>query len=66
MLVLSRKLHEKIALDVPPSAVSRRILVSVAEIDRGKVKIGLEADRDVKIMRLELMDQPPKGGPNQW
>lgn len=60
MLVLSRKLHEKIVLDVPPSAVSRRILVSVAEIDRGKVRLGFEADREVKVMRLELVQQPPQ------
>lgn len=57
MLVLSRKLLEKIILDVPPSSATQRIVVTVVDIDRGKIRLGIEAPRDVPIYRTELL--PP-------
>lgn len=61
MLVLSRKTGERIILGEGVS----RIVLTVVEIDRGKMRIGIEAPKDVKIMREELLspaeraDLPP-------
>lgn len=48
MLVLSRKLGEKIF-------IGENIVVTVVDIDRGKVRLGIEAPRDVAIYRQELL-----------
>jgi carbon storage regulator len=53
MLVLSRKLGEKIVID-------DRITVTVVNIDRGKIRLGIEAPLDVVIVRQELL---PPGHP---
>ena len=47
MLVLSRKLGEKIIIE--PG-----IEIAVVEIQGGKVRLGIEAPRDVSIRRQEL------------
>jgi carbon storage regulator len=48
MLVLSRKLGEKIF-------IGENIVVTVVDIDRGKIRLGIEAPRDVPIFRQELV-----------
>src|SRR3954467_5848273 len=48
MLVLSRKLGEKIY-------ISDNICITVVDIDRGKIRLGIEAPRDVPIYRQELL-----------
>lgn len=48
MLVLSRKLGEKIY-------ISDNICITVVDIDRGKIRLGIEAPRDVPIFRKELV-----------
>ena len=48
MLVLSRKLGEKIY-------ISDNICITVVDIDRGKIRLGIEAPRDVPIFRQELL-----------
>lgn len=48
MLVLSRKLGESIM-------IGDNIRVTVVDIDRGKVRLGIEAPRDVPIYRQELL-----------
>ena len=48
MLVLSRKLGEKIF-------IGENICITVVDIDRGKIRIGIEAPRDVPIFRQELL-----------
>ena len=57
MLVLSRKLGEKIY-------INENICITVVDIDRGKIRLGIEAPRDVPIFRQELLplqgNQPPK------
>jgi carbon storage regulator len=53
MLVLSRKLGEKIY-------IGENICITVVDIDRGKIRLGIEAPRDVPIYRQELL--PLKGG----
>ena len=52
MLVLSRKLGEKIF-------IGDNICITVVDIDRGKIRLGIEAPRDVPIYRQELL---PDGG----
>jgi len=56
MLVLSRKLGEKIF-------IGENICITVVDIDRGKIRLGIEAPRDVPIYRQELLPlhQQPKG-----
>lgn len=52
MLVLSRKLGEKIY-------INDNICITVVDIDRGKIRLGIEAPRDVPIYRQELLAEPP-------
>jgi carbon storage regulator len=52
MLVLSRKLGEKIC-------IGENICITVVDIDRGKIRLGIEAPRDVPVFRQELL--PLKG-----
>lgn len=57
MLVLSRKLGEKIY-------INDNICITVVDIDRGKIRLGIEAPRDVPIFRQELLTEPkPKKAP---
>jgi carbon storage regulator len=48
MLVLSRKESEKIR-------IGDDIVVTVVTIDRGKIKIGIEAPIHAKVMREEIL-----------
>ncbi len=52
MLVLSRKLGEKIY-------IGENICITVVDIDRGKIRLGIDAPRNVPIYRQELL--PLKG-----
>jgi carbon storage regulator CsrA len=56
MLVLTRKSQE--AVIVGGSGSFERVLkVTVLEIDRGKVRLGFEVDKDVPIHRLEVWER---------
>jgi carbon storage regulator len=59
MLVLSRKLGEKIY-------INENICITVVDIDRGKIRLGIEAPRDVPIFRQELLQpgQAPAAPPS--
>lgn len=48
MLVLSRKLNEKIVID-------GNIVVTVVKIDRNTVRLGIEAPGHVPVFREELV-----------
>lgn len=48
MLVLSRKIGERIY-------VSDGIWITVVDIDRGKIRLGIDAPRDKQISREELL-----------
>ena len=52
MLVLSRRLHEKIVL--PTLGVT----VEVVAVKGGVVRLGITAPPDVKVMREEILDRP--------
>lgn len=51
MLVLSRKIGEKIY-------INENICITVVDIDRGKIRLGIDAPRDVPIFRQELLNEP--------
>jgi carbon storage regulator len=55
MLVLSRKLGEKIY-------INDNICITIVDIDRGKIRLGIEAPREIPIFRQELLQTPPTGG----
>jgi carbon storage regulator len=57
MLVLSRKLGEKIY-------IGDNICITVVDVDRGKIRLGIEAPRDIPIYRHELVPHKnlPQGG----
>ena len=55
MLVLSRKLHEKVLFP------DFQATVEVVAIKSGVVRLGIDAPRDVPIFRKELL--PPDGAP---
>lgn len=62
MLVLSRKLGEKIYIELGGGVIVELV---IADIDRGKVRLGIEAPRHVPIMRKELLDRDGGNGPCQ-
>jgi carbon storage regulator len=47
MLVLSRRLNEKIVID-------GGIVVTVLKIDRNQIRLGIEAPADVRVLREEI------------
>ncbi len=49
MLVLSRKKNESIVID-------DRIVITVVEVRGDKVRLGIDAPRDVSIHRQEIFD----------
>ncbi|MFO7752546.1 MAG: carbon storage regulator CsrA [Desulfobacteraceae bacterium] len=50
MLVLTRKAGEKIR-------IGNDIVLSVLEVDGGTVKMGIDAPRDVDILRMEVFEK---------
>lgn len=56
MLVLSRKVNEKLVITTPEG---RTITVVVVALERGQAQIGVRADRDVKVLRGELAAREP-------
>ena len=50
MLVLSRKLGDKVY-------IGDNIIITVVDIDRGKIRLGIEAPRDMEIWRQELKEK---------
>lgn len=62
MLVLSRKTDETIILQIPGH---EDIRLTVVRIDnRNKVRLGIEADKDVTILRSELEKELKQESPN--
>jgi carbon storage regulator len=49
MLVLSRKVGESVM-------IGDGIKLTVIKVDRGKVRIGIEAPKDIKVFRQELLE----------
>ncbi len=55
MLVLSRKRDEKIVFEIPGQDP---IELTVVRIDRSKVRLGIEANKKITILREELTEKP--------
>ena len=53
MLVLARKIDESIV-------IGENITIKVISIDKGVVKFGIEAPRDISIVRSELLEDIKK------
>ena len=54
MLVLTRKTSERLVIRVG----DKEIVVTLVETDRGRCRLGITADRDVVILREELVGTP--------
>lgn len=54
MLVLTRKVGDKIFL-------SNDVTITVVEVDRGKVRIGVDAPKSVAIQRDDIIKKTEKG-----
>ena len=54
MLVLSRKKNEKIILKTTDN---KEIVITLVKIESNKVRIGIEAESDVTILREELLKE---------
>ncbi len=48
MLVLSRKLGEKIV-------IGDNIVITVVKIDRNQIRVGIEAPQDIPVYREEIL-----------
>jgi carbon storage regulator len=57
MLVLSRKRDEKIILQI---SENEDIELTVVKIDGNRVRLGIKASNDVRILRNELMTKKEK------
>lgn len=57
MLVLRRKLHERIYIDTPQG---ERLEIVLVETEQGAVRFGLIAPRDFKIYREEIAPTKPQ------
>ncbi len=55
MLILTRKVGESIA-------IGDHVVVKVLDVQGQKVQLGVEAPKDVKVLRPELVD-PDRGAP---
>jgi carbon storage regulator len=51
MLVLTRKLSERLY-------IGDNICVTVVRLEGGQVRLGIEAPREVPVVRAELLDEP--------
>jgi len=58
MLVLSRKLNEKIVID-------GGIVVTVVRIDRNQIRLGIEAPAHVSVFREEIAGSARRGSSNK-
>lgn len=53
MLILSRKLGESIIID-------GRIEIKIIKVSGGRVRIGIDAPDDVRVVRSELVEEQEK------
>jgi len=54
MLVLSRKVNEKIVID-------GGIVITVVKIEGGQVRLGIEAPKHIKVFREEIRQSTGRG-----
>lgn len=56
MLVLSRKKNEPIVIDVP-AGPARQIRIMPVDLRGDRVRLGVDAERDVTVHRQEVKDR---------
>ena len=56
MFVLTRKNLESVIIGCPATG-SQMMKVTVLEVRGGKVRLGIEADRSIRILRSELWER---------
>ena len=56
MLVLTRKNRESVIIGRPGTG-NQMLKVTVLEVRGGKVKLGIEADPSIRILRSELLER---------
>jgi carbon storage regulator CsrA len=61
MLVLSRKMQEAVIVG-GSNGFERMLKVTVLEIERGRVRLGFEVDKDVPVHRWEVWERIIAGG----
>jgi carbon storage regulator len=57
MLVLTRKLMEKVY-------IGSDICVTVVRLEGGQVRLGIDAPRNIPVVRAELLQKAPTPGPH--
>lgn len=55
MLVLTLKSHRRMTLDIPPSTVAQRVIITAVRDD---CRIGLDAPRTISITRADAIKKP--------
>jgi carbon storage regulator len=53
MLVVSRKIGEELK-------IGKNIIIKIIDIDKNQVKVGVEAPRNITILRMELVREITK------
>jgi len=53
VLVLTRKIEEQIK-------IGENIVIKILDVDGGSVSIGIDAPRDIVILRMEILEQVQK------
>jgi len=62
MLILGCKYGQEFNLDIPPCTEARVILVKVMSGGASRMRLGIQADKDVSVKRKELVvSRPPDG-----
>jgi carbon storage regulator CsrA len=61
MLVLSRKSEESVVIG-GSHGFEMMLKVTVLQIDRGRVRLGFEVDKEVPVHRLEVWERIRAGG----
>lgn len=59
-LAITRKHGEAIVLSKDGEILARIVVLDSRKTDGKRVKLGIEAPRDIRIMREEIADQEPK------
>jgi carbon storage regulator CsrA len=62
MLILGRNVNETVTIIVPPSDKPQTIEVVVTEAHRDKARLGITADRAIRVHRKEVVEIIAKSG----
>ena len=54
-LILSREVDDSLTFVVPPSATEIVFVLTIFEIRRDRIRLSVQAPREVKIWRTELL-----------